>query len=244
LLSELARSDRQVRELVELIGQGQSLTSYHLGQLRDGGLVRTRRSSADRRDTYYSLDLVACGEELAEAGVALHPGLRLVPAALTPPAAEGRRRSRPPARVLFLCTGNSSRSQMAEAFLERLGGDRVAAFSAGSHPKAVHPNAVRVMRAHGVDIGGRHPKHLSVFADQRFDYVISLCDRVREVCPEFPGSPQTAHWSMADPAAEPAVDGSDYPPFVQAANEIKTRVQFLLQAIYHAAMTQKGFHHA
>src|SRR4051794_5910013 len=85
LLIELARSDRQVSELAELIGQRQSLTSYHLGQLRDGGLVTMRRSSADKRDTYYSLDLAAYGDELAAAGAALHPGLRLVPADSTAP---------------------------------------------------------------------------------------------------------------------------------------------------------------
>jgi protein-tyrosine-phosphatase len=235
LLTELARSDRQVRELVELIGQRQSLTSYHLGQLRDGGLVRVRRSSADKRDTYYSLDLAAYHEELAGAGSALHPGLRLVPAALTLPLASPDSQSRPPVRVLFLCTGNSSRSQMAEALLERLGGARVAAASAGSHPKPVHPNAVRVMRENGIDISGQHSKHLSVFADQRFDYVVSLCDRVREVCPQFPGSPEVTHWSMPDPSSEPAVDGSDYPPFVRTANELKTRIQYLLQAIDGAA---------
>ncbi|MEV4517075.1 MarR family transcriptional regulator [Dactylosporangium sp. NPDC049525] len=227
LLHELARSDRQVRELVELTGHRQSLTSYHLGQLRDGGLVTMRRSSADRRDTYYSLDLAACRGRLADAGAALHPGLQLVPAALQPPAGQGRRPARRrPVRVLFLCTGNSSRSQMAEALLERLGGARVEAASAGSHPKPVHPNAVRAMRACGIDIGGRHPKHLDVFAGQRFDHVISLCDRVREVCPRFPGTPAVAHWSLPDPAAEPG-----YPPFVRAADELRTRITFLLHAI-------------
>ncbi len=224
LLRELARSDRQVRELTELTGLRQSLTSYHLGQLREGGLVTTRRSAADGRDTYYSLDLTAHRRQLADAGTALHPGLRLVPAAPQPPAVEpGRRR---PTRVLFLCTGNSSRSQMAEALLERLGGARVEAASAGSHPKPVHPHAVRAMRAGGIDIGGRHPKHLDVFAGQRFDHVISLCDRVREVCPEFPGRPAVAHWSMPDPAAE-----GGYPPFVRAADELKARITFLLHAI-------------
>src|SRR6186997_3164869 len=79
LMSELARSDRQVRELVALVGQRQSLTSYHLGQLRAGGLVTMRRSSADKRDTYYSLALATCRDLLAAAGGALHPGLRLVP---------------------------------------------------------------------------------------------------------------------------------------------------------------------
>jgi protein-tyrosine-phosphatase/DNA-binding transcriptional ArsR family regulator len=241
LLHELARSDRQVRELVELVGQRQSLTSYHLGQLRAGGLVTMRRSSADKRDTYYSLDLAACRDALAEAATALHPGLRLVPTFLTPPTAgPGRRGSRRPVRVLFLCTGNSSRSQMAEALLERLGGARVAAASAGSNPKPVHPHAIRIMRENGIDITGRHPKHLSVFADQRFDYVISLCDRVREVCPEFPGSPTVAHWSMPDPAAEPAVDGSDYPPFVRTANELAMRIHFLLQSIDSAPRGQRG----
>jgi ArsR family transcriptional regulator, arsenate/arsenite/antimonite-responsive transcriptional repressor / arsenate reductase (thioredoxin) len=224
LLHELARSDRQVSELVELTGQRQSLTSYHLGQLREGGLVTMRRSSADKRDTYYSLDLTACRDRLAEAGVALHPGLRLDPAPR--PQASGRRPGRRPVRVLFLCTGNSSRSQMAEALLERLGGARVEAASAGSHPKPLHPNAVRAMRASGIDIGGRRPKHLQVFAEQRFDHVISLCDRVREVRPRFRGDPVVAHWSMPDPAAEPG-----YPPFVRTAEDLKTRITFLLHVI-------------
>jgi protein-tyrosine-phosphatase len=226
LLQELARSDRQVRELVALTGQRQSLTSYHLGQLRDGGLVTTRRSAADKRDTYYSLDLTAYRGQLADAGTALHPGLRLVAAPHRPVMDTGRR----PARVLFLCTGNSSRSQMAEALLERLGGALVEAASAGSHPKPLHPEAVRAMRAHGIDIGGRHPKHLDVFADQAFDHVISLCDRVREVCPEFPGAPAVAHWSMPDPAAEPG-----HAPFARAAEELKTRITFLLSAISAAS---------
>jgi protein-tyrosine-phosphatase len=124
---------------------------------------------------------------------------------------------------------------MAEALLERLGGARVAAASAGSHPKPIHPHAVRVMRENGIDLSGRHPKNMSVFADQRFDYVISLCDKVREVCPDFRGAPEVAHWSMPDPASEPPVDGSDYAPFVRTANELKTRIQFLLQAIDNAA---------
>src|ERR1700683_5227251 len=84
LLTELARSDRQVRELEALTGQPQSLVSYHLGQLRDGGLVAAKRSSADRRDAYYRIDLTRCGELLAQAGTALHPGLRLWPAAPRP----------------------------------------------------------------------------------------------------------------------------------------------------------------
>src|SRR6266568_3108631 len=86
LLCELARSDRQVHELTGLLGQPQSLISYHLGKLRAGGLVSVRRSSADGRDAYYSTDLTRCGELLAATGGALHPGLRLVPPPPTGPA--------------------------------------------------------------------------------------------------------------------------------------------------------------
>jgi ArsR family transcriptional regulator, arsenate/arsenite/antimonite-responsive transcriptional repressor / arsenate reductase (thioredoxin) len=240
LLSELARSDRQVRELTALVGQRQSLTSYHLGQLRAGGLVTMRRSSADRRDTFYSLNLAACRERLEEAGAALHPGLRLVPGALTPPAVgPGRRPTQPAARVLFLCTGNSSRSQMAEAILEQLGGARVEAVSAGSHPKSLHPNAVRVMQDRGIDISGRRSKHLSEFVEQRFDHVISLCDRVRETCPDFPGHPAVVHWSIADPAAEAAAISHSYPAFVRTADELSTRIEFLLHSIEHAPTSKE-----
>ena len=226
LLTELARSDRQVRELTGLLGQPQNLVSYHLGQLRAGGLVSSRRSSADRRDAYYRVDLARCGELLTEAGQALHPGLALHPAAAERVGAR--------TRVLFLCTGNSARSQMAEALLGQLGGDAVEAASAGSRPKPLHPDAVRVMGEYGIDISGHRSKHLDSFAGQRFGYVISLCDRVREVCPEFPGHPQVIHWSIADPSE----DG--YPAFRRVAAELRVRIGFLLARISHDAALAGG----
>jgi protein-tyrosine-phosphatase/DNA-binding transcriptional ArsR family regulator len=222
LLGELARSDRQVRELTALLGQPQSLVSYHLGRLRDGGLVAMRRSSADGRDAYYSIDLARCGELLAAAGGALHPGLRLLP----PPSARPQART----RVLFLCTGNSTRSQMAQAIVEQLAGTAVSAASAGRHPKPVHPNAIAVMREQGIDITGRRPKHMSVFAGQRFDYVVSLCDRVREACPEFPGAVEVAHWSIPDPAAGGS-DAQTYAAFRTVADDLRVRIRFLLARI-------------
>src|SRR3954447_11739401 len=99
LLSELSRSDRRVGELCEVAGRRQSLVSYHLRQLRDGGLVSARRSAADGRDSYYVLDLARCGDLLASAGVALHPALA--------PTTPAHTRGSLGAHVLFLCTGNS-----------------------------------------------------------------------------------------------------------------------------------------
>ena len=133
--------------------------------------------------------------------------------------------------MLFLCTGNSARSQMAEALAEHLSGGAVSAVSAGSHPKPLHPNAVRVMSARGIDLAGRRSKHLSEFTGQRFDFVISLCDRVREVCPEFPSGPELIHWSIPDPAREPGGDEATLPAFESTADELCTRVGFLIEAI-------------
>ena len=120
---------------------------------------------------------------------------------------------------------------MAEALCERLSGGAVSAVSAGSAPKPLHPNAVRVMGARGIDISGGRPKHLSEFAGRRFDYVISLCDRVREVCPEFPGGPELIHWSIPDPAREPGPDDETLPAFERTAAELETRIGFLIEEI-------------
>ena len=228
LLEHLGRSDRRVGELAALVGKAQNLVSYHLGELRSAGLVTARRSAADGRDTYYRLDVARCGELLSAAGTALHPALRLVPAGTEPLHVASRRRQ----RVLFLCTGNSARSQIAETLLEHRSGRAVSARSAGSHPKALHPNAVRVMGERGIDISGQRPKHLDRFTTSRFDRVITLCDKVREICPEFPGSPVTAHWSMADPAAGTASDEDSYPAFVRTADEIEARIELLIADLH------------
>lgn len=226
LLGELGRSDRTVHELTGLVGQPQNLVSYHLAKLRDGRLVSARRSSADGRDAYYTADLTRVGAVLAATGAALHPGLRLAPSPSS--VRPGAKRM----RVLFLCTGNSARSQMAEALARARSGGTVDAHSAGSHPKALHPNAVRVMHEeHGIDLAGQRSKHLSVFARRRFDWVITLCDRVREVCPEFPGQPESVHWSIADPTAVEGDDAASYPAFQRTANELDARIGFLLAAL-------------
>src|SRR3954462_8787092 len=110
LLGELALSDRRVGELVELVGKPQNLVSYHLAELRHAGIVSARRSSADRRDVYYRADLFRCRDLLGQAGLSLHPGLSLAPAASVSDGVEPKRGR---SRLLFLCTGNSARSQIA-----------------------------------------------------------------------------------------------------------------------------------
>ena len=106
-------------------------------------------------------------------------------------------------RVLFLCTGNSARSQMAEALLRQLSHGRIDVFSAGSLPQPrVHPVAIATLKErYGIDPGDLHPKSLDRFLGEHFDYVITVCDRAAESCPVFPGDPERIHWSFEDPAA-------------------------------------------
>jgi len=219
-----------VRELTALVGVPQNLVSYHLGRLRADGAVSMRRSSADGRDSYYTVDLAHCTTQLAANGHALHPALALAPPGEPDRAAYAGR------RVLFLCTGNSARSQMAEALLSASSGGAVHTASAGSAPKPLHPHAVRAMRERGIDLAGRRSKHLSEFADERWDFVVSLCDRVREVCPEFPDHPRVVHWSIADPAR----GEGGYPAFQRTATELATRIPFLLELIEHTQATEEA----
>jgi ArsR family transcriptional regulator, arsenate/arsenite/antimonite-responsive transcriptional repressor / arsenate reductase (thioredoxin) len=232
LLTELAASDRRVRELVELVGESQNLVSYHLRLLRDGGLVAARRSSHDARDSYYRLDLDRCAQALRAVGVALHPSLRLD---LAPsPAASIGRSARP--HVLFTCTGNGARSPIAEALLRHRAGDRVDVISAGSRPKPrIHPNAIRVLRRHhgGIDVTDQRPRDVNTVTGRRFDYVISLCDRVREVDLQFVDRPRLIHWSIPDPAVAGDTDQQSYPAFRNAAAEIDTRIRHLLPVLAH-----------
>ena len=201
-----------------MVGKPQNLVSYHLGELRKAHIVTSRRSSADGRYVYYRADLTRCRNLIGSAGAALHPGLRLTPG--TPQTIGHRRR---PPRVLFACTGNSARSQIAAALLEHRSGSAIEARSAGSHPKPLHPHAVRVMAERGIDISSNEPTHLSRYSRTRLDRVVTLCDKVREVCPEFSGRPPASHWSLPDPAA----DGS-YEAFVRTACDLEDRIDLLL----------------
>jgi arsenate reductase len=107
---------------------------------------------------------------------------------------------RDPKRVLILCTGNSARSQMAEGLLRDYAGDRFSVYSAGTQPSQVRSEAIAVMRELGIDISGQRSKSVDEFAAQVFDYVITVCDHAKQICPVFPGSARCVHWSIDDPA--------------------------------------------
>ena len=176
------------------------------GALRRAGIVSARRSSADGRDVYYRADLLRCRDLLGAAGGC--PPSRASPRA----AATGHDRlGGPAARVLFLCTGNSARSQIAEALVEHRSEQTIAARSAGSRPKPLHPNAVQVMAERGIDIADRPTKYLRGFARSRFDRVDHAVRQGARDLPRVPRRPRAAHWSIADPAAEGDTDDATFP---------------------------------
>lgn len=227
LVEALARSDRRVQELVALVGEPHNLVSYHLRRLRDQALVSERRSAADGRDVYYSLDLDRLKGLYFSAAESLHPGISDGPQERSDPAfGLGRR-----ARVLFLCTHNSARSQMAEGILRYLGQDKVEVHSAGTVVTRVHPLAIAAMAEKEIDISGQRSKHLDELLGQDFDYIVTVCDNAREVCPVFPGAPEKIHWSIPDPSAVEGEEATRLRAFRIASDELMTRIRYLLAQI-------------
>jgi arsenate reductase len=154
-------------------------------------------------------------------------------AAAGPPRGLGRQAS--PISVLFVCNGNSARSQIAEALLARFGGSDFEAMSAGTHPKALHPLAVRILAEVGIDWSAAGAKPVERFLDRRLDYVITLSDSAREACPELPGPHGSLHWHLDDPAA---VDGSEevrLEAFRATRAELSIRLQPFIEIARRAA---------
>jgi protein-tyrosine-phosphatase/DNA-binding transcriptional ArsR family regulator len=226
LASLLAHTDLRVQELVERLGQPQNLVSYHLHKLLESGVVREHRSIADARSIYYSLDLDRLKETLVFTGEALHPGLWA-----GQPAGEQAAVHYPPLRILFICTHNSARSQMAEGILRLRSGGQIDVFSAGTQPAGVHPMAVQALAQLGIDISTQRSKSLDLFAGQTFDYVVTVCDRAREQCPVFRGEPTMLHWSIPDPLAVTGSDQERMQAFHQVAAQLATRVHYFLLAL-------------
>ena len=230
VLQALSHSDYRVEELVEQIRQPHNLVSYHLKRLKLKRLVSERRSSADGRDIYYTLNLQQFRQLYVEAGRSVHPAMG---EASSQPDAMTETSQQLPVRVLFLCTHNSARSQMAEALLRQLGSGLVEVFSAGSEPASIHPLAIKVMSRSGIDLSQHKSKHLNEFIGQNFDYVVTVCDRVRESCPVFPGDPEQIHWSIPDPAAIEGKLETRERGFLNVSNELRTRIEFLVLVIKH-----------
>ena len=133
-------------------------------------------------------------------------------------------------KVLFLCTGNSCRSQMAEALLRNRAGDRFEVASAGTRPAGLNPLAVRAMAEIGIDISSRKSKPLEALAGQQFTHLITVCDNAREACPAFPETTQSLHWSFEDPARAQGSDEERVKVFTRVRNEIDKQIGGFVQS--------------
>jgi arsenate reductase (thioredoxin) len=133
-------------------------------------------------------------------------------------------------RVLFVCTHNSARSQMAEAFLRLHGGDSFEAFSAGTEATTVRPEAVAVMAELGIDISGQKSKTYERFLGDSFEWVVTVCDRARQTCPVFPGAEGSAHWAFDDPAEAAGDEEARLAVFRRVRDEINARVKMFVLA--------------
>jgi len=131
-------------------------------------------------------------------------------------------------RVLFLCTHNSARSQMAEGILRSLAFDLVEAASAGIQPSRVHPLAIEVLAERGIDISGQRSKHVNDLVHERFTYVVTVCDQANETCPLFPRGGKRLHWSIPDPSAAEGEEDDRRRAFAAAADDLTGRIRGLL----------------
>lgn len=140
-----------------------------------------------------------------------------------------------PIRVLFVCTGNSARSQLAEALLARFGGSDFEVQSAGTEPNGVNPFAVEVLATRGIDWSAATSKSVGAFIDQPFDYVITVCDRARQSCPVFPGQHNSLHWGLEDPAEVEGTDDEKRAAFERTAMELTQRLRPFIEIALRAA---------
>ena len=143
-----------------------------------------------------------------------------------------------PIRVLFVCTGNSARSIMAEALLQRHGGDRFEVYSAGTEPRGVNPLTLRVLAEAGIDASSARSKSVHEFLGESFDYVVTVCDQARQVCPVFPGVHETLHWGYEDPAEATGTEEERLVVFRRVFVALGERVQQFATVISRAANVQ------
>lgn len=234
MIQYLAASDYRVHELTERVDQPMNLVSYHLKKLRDAGIVVTRRSDADGRDIYYTLDLGYVKTMFQQMGNAIHPAL--IPEAADCPEEPLTQ----DVRILVLCAHNSSRSQIAVGLFRHMGGEHLTVFSAGSQPTGVHSDAIKVMADRGINIQDQTSNHIQEYLNQRFDYVITVCDYAREICPKFGDDTIHLHWGLPDPASIIAPQ-ERVAAFNKTLDQLELRISYFLRMLaqqkVHAAYT-------
>jgi len=145
------------------------------------------------------------------------------------------RASRRPITVLFVCTGNSARSIMAEAVLRQAGGDRFEVHSAGTEPRGINPFTLRTLAEVGIDATGARSKSVTEYLGRRFDYVITVCDQARQTCPVFPGSHESLHWGYEDPAEAQGTDEERLAVFRSVLRQISERIHLFVPLAIKAA---------
>ncbi len=146
-----------------------------------------------------------------------------------------------PTRVLFVCTGNSARSQIAEALLDRIGGDAFVGFSAGTEPKGVNPYTVRVLDEHGIDWSSARSKSVREFLGRPFDYVVTVCDSARQTCPVFPGTHFRLHWDLEDPAEVDGPAERTLAAFRETYRELEEQIRrFVEMAVRSAGRSERA----
>jgi len=134
-------------------------------------------------------------------------------------------------KLMFVCTGNSCRSQMAEGLLRHLAGDRFEVVSSGTHPMEVSSRAIEAMREIGIDISDQRPKNVQRFKDTDFDYVVTVCDSAKQACPVFTRTKETLHWSVPDPFSAGGSSDERAMVFRRVRNEIEERIENFLESI-------------
>ena len=223
MLVALGHSDMLVSELVDLLDEKMNLLSYHLKKLRDADLVHMRRSDADGRDVYYSLNLPYLQTQFEQTSTLLN--LDGMPLRIGKPMNSGE------IRVLFVCTHNAARSQLAEGIMRHMARDMgVEVFSGGNQPTTVHPEAIRTLKRMGIDSSGQRSTSILEYENASFDYVITVCDIAREVCPDFKGGATRLHWGFADPS-KITDDENRVEAFADVATRLEARIEHFLKSL-------------
>lgn len=221
LMAMLMLNDVVLNDLADAVRLPPETVAALLEPFLSTGVISQRRSDAHADQLYYHLDLDLLHTlDMAEA---IEPPATV--SALEGTSASVQQATRP--GILFLCTRNSARSQLAEGLTRLLSKGQVDAFSAGNQPGYVHPMAIEILTDLHVDISDQYSKHLDQFLGQNFDYVITVCDNARETCPVFPGAKRTIHWSIPDPAIVEESEARSR-AFSRVATELQNRIRYLL----------------